>query len=751
MHRWLPGLGTWEPPDLSLIGSAGLLFLVGAFSRLKTRPDPGMGVLATRLLLLLILAAGTYLRIHPLHDPNPLWSEDYGLSLLDGRAALDFSDQRFLIHYYGSRAPFIPYLTTLGYALFPGLSSIVLQKLLWAAVDALAVWVHYLLGREVGGRRVGLILAAGLALSKPVLVNCVSAQVLVSTPLALGTVLLFTFRFLKKPDAVHALYWAASLAFAATCYSTVRAYLGWIPVAVVLLLTREAGCRLFGAGVVAVWTYAFVQTSLYRPGGGGFLTPLNLLVSVLAAALLVLGLLGLKSRERCPRETGSLTLGLLAAGLLMSPLLLHPEWNSHSHGASVFNLQHPFTPAGGHTVEFWLGKLRTDLAALFHRFPDRWDMGLPDEAFFGIHSVPLVAAGLAWAFTRRGLVAFLLLGSAFAGLAPHVLSYDSHTGRLMGVVTPLLLLGALAWEDLLRALQSRGRAWGRLGVALLFLWAGTSFWVLQYRFLRELPRHPNREAFVFNSIRGDLVRYRTYLLPHENLPPLWILDPMVDVSGDLFLCRLEGNDVPEGPDGHVPDVVVFFHGTDRRAKRRMTREYPKGELREIRREDHPADEPPNLYRFQIPGDSLGRSRRALFRRLRVEAGSWSRRFFSRRFGLGYGVVLAEEWVTEPLQGAPGEMGDHVAVTKGAFRAPVAGTYRFRAEGNNYAVLRIAGKKALDYRPGEDGFGDATGSVRLAAGEHPAELRTLFRAGPEVPRIHVVFPGEKRERLFGSLE
>jgi hypothetical protein len=246
MTHWLPKPFPFHADSALPYAAGGFFLLLFAFRWIREEPIGPEHPRWTLGILGLILAAGAFLRIYPPNGIDPLWSEDYAIMLNEGRTAADISEARPLIFEYCSHQPLMPYLLALGYALIPKISALLLMKIVWALVDGAAIWVHYLLGREVAGRRVGLILAAAFAFSKPGIANCVCHQQIVTTPLALGLSLLFTLRFLRKPDKTHALYWAVAVAFGAYCYTGIHPYLWFSPVAaMVYLLLRPltAGAR----------------------------------------------------------------------------------------------------------------------------------------------------------------------------------------------------------------------------------------------------------------------------------------------------------------------------------------------------------------------------------------------------------------------------------------------------------------------------------------------------------------------------
>lgn len=108
------------------------------------------------------------------------------------------------------------YILILGFWSWLGMSGVTIQMLLSALfIGAPLVFVTGLAGREIGGRRLGVIAAASVAIYPNV---WVWSGTLLSEPLAmlgLATVVLFSYRFWHSPSFAGAAAMGASLTFAA--------------------------------------------------------------------------------------------------------------------------------------------------------------------------------------------------------------------------------------------------------------------------------------------------------------------------------------------------------------------------------------------------------------------------------------------------------------------------------------------------------------------------------------------------------
>ncbi len=761
---------TFHPSSPGADVLLGFTLLLGGFA--WGRPDPrrpGLGWFSSKLWLGLILAGAAWIRLSHYNDPPAFYWMDYAMNMIEGRSALDFPNERYFIFPTGSRQPFYQYLVVLAYHLFPDSPAYVLQNFLWAFIDLAAVWTHYLLGKEVGGRRAGLILAAILAFSKPMLVNSMTGQSPVTTPLSIGLILLFTFRFIRKMDAKHALQWGAAVAFGAYCYTTVRMYLWIAPMALVAVAfwkSRVSPDRkrlgFLGLGLALVWTYLYFRTNqfikpisqtLSLPGG-------NLLPVLCLLALAFLALQAWKKSFSDPgaRALSTTVLGLVAAAALAAPIATHPLFSEWSYRWSIFWPHHELLPPEGLTPGFILNQFKSALDALYLGMWDRKDMGLPGETFFELQSVVLVVVGLAFALARISWQTTFLLACAAVSTVPHAFSFMSHTGRLMGVVSPLCLLAALGVEYVLRSLRSLrgGWLWTALAVAGLTLFSVWTLKDMEYRFYDLLPRNAGNNVTIFNQLRKDADKYRVYLIQEGTLAAFYDLTPLVDNCCDLYAMGFPKGSapVPVFAGGKTPDVAVYACNDYPEIRARIREEFPNVRFENLRSCYELPGSSAFMYRAYIPGGDIQTLRQKnnprMFYKVDVPERAWRRRFYFHHYGLGKGVIRSEDWVADPR--APLPDSDPLAPVEitGTLRLPKDGKYTFSVESWNYAVLELGKKRVLDQRGQLPDPSRKTRVTRLRAGEYPVRFRVYMYAGLEIPSVTVRFPGETVERPLGSL-
>jgi len=743
-------------------GAAGFILLLGAWGWMRFDPAPNRESWPWmyRLGLLAILVAAAYLRLKTWRDPDFRYWFDYSLSMQEARTAVDFRTERYLIWPFGSRQPVYLYLAAMGYALFPKISSLVLLKGLWALWDLASIWVHYLLGKEVGGRRAGILLAAAMAFSKPMMQICMTAEPPISTTLCIGLMLLFTVRFWKKPDLRHALQWGIAVGFGAYGYNTVRPFLWWIPILVVLFTIYRTRASqswkiwAFGLGSLLAWSWFFVKFN-------GFL-PKALAVSFLAGPVVswifVLSLVALGVRIHRDGKGGDSNtwvapmLGLAIAALLVAPMVTHPLYAGYIDTYSASNAKHPFYPTGGMTLDYLLGRVLKAYQELFISFSDRGDMAITNEAFFSLQSVPWVFAGFAYALSKPRRINLLLLLTFGIGLIPHLMSLLSHSGRLLGILAPLFLLGALATDLFLRNLK-RGGVAHILGILALASYFGWSVRILDYRTYTVMRDNPSCEYTVFTSLRNEKPGTRIYVWDDGNWCSLYALSGMVD-NREVFRLSDDGEEVPAPAGQPSPDIAIYFNGTRPEILGRLRREFPLGGSQEIFMANQPPGQKlPAVDCYRIPGSEIkeysGHGPKPLFVLTVPPPNSWRVLHYGFRNGLGYGTLDKEEWV----QGALGPMVkvqpmQSVRAT-GNFEVPRTGIYRFSVNTGNYAVLDVDGKRVLDVRPTYPAVLDQVREIKLGQGRHDVLLRSFLQRGLALPPILVRFPGEKDDHPLGT--
>ena len=210
----------------------------------------------------ILLAA--YLRLFDIYRTGSSVWDDHYIHTSDIRAVIDFQWRPFLFP-SGQREPLFPYFTALLWLFSPATPGLGIMQISNTLIDLTALWLFYLLGKEIVGRRLGLIFMGIGSISK-IMIETTKDQVGVDTCVVGGAVaLLFTLRFLKKTDMKHAIEWGVALGFGAYTYVPMRP---WMPVLLGLVWLwifsdkKEKHFEFYriilGPGLLLVWAFLFV-------------------------------------------------------------------------------------------------------------------------------------------------------------------------------------------------------------------------------------------------------------------------------------------------------------------------------------------------------------------------------------------------------------------------------------------------------------------------------------------------------------
>lgn len=754
---WVPSFHALQPWPSSMAGLCLVGLAYGGF-RERSGKISELSAWVTGAWLILILGVAAWMRLKNCWDPWPGYGFDSAVSMIVSHTALDFADERFLIFPYSAQPPFYEYLIALGFWFFPHVSSIAMQKIIWALIDLAAVGFHYLLGRELGGRRTGLLLAAAIVLSKPMLVLCMSTMNPVTVPLTMGVFMYFTVRYFRTPDLKNAILWGAAVAFGAYTIAYLRPFLWGCPVAVMAFtLWRYRSCRdrwywIAGLGVTLLWTYLFFFLNDFIPKS------LKVDPWVIKATLVLFALVVYKVKREAGRSTPHQALfttlsGVFVAGLLLYPIVTHPLFSGYPASYSIFNSEHPeYQKITPHLL---LERFKFVFDALFTDSPDDGSFNFAGEAFFSLTSIPWVLVGLAWWFVRPGWKGTFVLFCFGLAAVPHYMSQHSHGGRLGGMMTPLLLLGAIGVDLFWRELESLkgARLWSLLFLLLLGAYSWWAVGTLNYRFDVIWPQQTNSKVAIFKEVRLDAPSHRLYLWDDDAWMSFFTMSAMVDEGYDVYVIDPKGAEVPVVAGKKPQDVVVYLNGANEKILKKMMKNFPSAKRKDVFLPSQSSKDLPLLVKLYIDGNDLRWGQpfgKLFFQRVKVDENSWRCRSYKFRNGLSRAVIRREDWLTGALGPLPNPAPVETVQADGVIHVPQDGKYDFSVAGGNFAVMTVDGERVLNYRPrfGKPSKGEA-GTIRLKAGEHRVVLWTYLQMGLNLPEIKVRFPGGTEDHLLGT--
>lgn len=706
---------------------------------------------AARIGFWVFMAIGAYMRLeNPTKPVGCFWDDNY-IHTSDIRNILDYNEHPLLFP-SGWREPLFPYLTAFLWLFSSKTSGVIMVLLSNTVMDLALLWACYLLGKEIGGRRMGLILLAMAAVSKPLIEYCKLGYATNTTPLACAFVLLFFLRFMKKPNWLHFMEWGAALGFGAVCYVPFRV---WTPVllgAGWLWVFSDAKERRFGLyrvvlgpGLLGAWAFLF----LYKNSLLSETNPLlNLLTSPVVLILVALSfgfsyfkLFTLEKKKGFSKLFGWATAAFTTA-LLMTPFYLNPHYSSHTADISIFSKI--YTPDPKMIwPKFW-NNVWFSQTLSFGRENDVAHLPALGDSFFDFY-VPLFALlGLSYFVARPSWFKAFLTGLYVVGLVPLILSNGPHSARLEGTVAPLLLVGAWGVNRLwLTTLQVRpSKIMNSVFALLLLLFFAWEFdrntWLIHDWVDQKIAG-----VLVDDQARQELPNHRVYLFEHN--PGFYTCATDIMADGKDEFQATDSNSIDLVPEEKGKDLALLIYGEDKTTQQKIEQEFPG--IQWLKRSNHwqTSTENPCLWYVEIPFDRIPVGDTGLFHVRRVSPWSWRRRCYGR-YGLGRGLILYEDKVTHWNDNLPPHQfidWNNSMRVEGDWNVKTPGNYAFTVHTANVLWFFLDGKKVLEVKPRE-GLVQRTYKTSLSIGAHHVELVTAFTWEHQVPQVAVSVPGSGSE-------
>ena len=690
----------------------------------------GLGVIVLAALWVRLLNGG---------QPWATYWMDVASEIMDARNTAELGQHPLILN-LGTREPFYNYFMAGLWLLFPGEPGPWIQRLGCCLFDLTTIWLVYLAGRELSGRRLGLIAAALTALARPLVIQSTLGMRIDTEPLAVAALILATLRVFRKPKASRFLGWGLAVALVGFTYTGARP---WEPYAVLAVL---AWCLARREERAALGSWAWASVALL-----GAAWPLFFILQnghgtlssgwgpwILVPAVPVVGIFWAQSRKTgdCPRTAGW-AWATLGAAWILYPLMTHPLYASRFEGLD------PFHSNTGPAVMLIIQKLRAAFQLILSGGFDRPDMTVNWGPFFSPVETGICALGVLGAFAPkdRGLHLWLLGGWAM-GLAPFVLSADPHSGKLIGLVVPALLLGASALDRLLSLLPDldsrRAALAGLLAVWVLMAPVQAKNLLVDYQKLYYTDR---QVADACRSASRDAVVYLGW--QWEDLSFFYWTTQSVLNEGVGVRRLLDSNRLELPPGQPVPEIKILFgENSILPIQARIRRDFPNATWTEV---PLPADLSPTfrpthgrayLWQVEIPPGQLGQDPGRLVYLHRPNSTAWRRTFFNDVYGWGEGVVFYEDYVASPWDDLPMEMGGRMGVARGAFTVEQPGTYRLTLQTPNPTWAKLDGQTLFKVLPHAGGANLLRAERNLSAGTHPVEIRSWLRYATSLSEIRM---------------
>jgi hypothetical protein len=757
----LPNYGQLLPGDHSsghfpLDGFPTLWILVGGFTALVAlwRMVPAteengedISPWTARICFWVFMALGAFLRLnHPEQPVNQFWEDHYDV-INDMRGILDFHE-RPLLFSFGWREPLFPYLGAFLWLLLPHATGIFIDRLASSLVDLAALWVYYLLGKEIGGRRMGIVLLAMGALSKQMIMVNKYGYGCDTTILSCALASLFFLRLLKKPDMAHFLQWGAALGFGAFTYVPFRV---WTPVMLagvwlwVFSDPRERAWNpsrvILGWGLPAVWAFLFLYKNALLPADNKIIQFLVGAPSLaLVAFLLAAGYGTLYLRERKAGFSGLFgwASGAFVAALLTAPFYLHPHYSDHvSSIYSIFKHNLENTASTGTLSRVFHHFLQAHIW-MFGREGDIGPIPSLGDSLFDFYVPACGLLGLAYFIARPSWLKAFILCLYLVGFLPYVITPDNNSFRLMAVVVPLSLTAAWGLSRLWLALYQAGagRA-GRLAfTAFLVFFCGCE-WAQNTRLLDIWLSQKRPDSLIGDEADKEWPAHRIYLRQYQESFYNRCQDMLAE-GKEVFKMN-DSNPIDLLPGEKGKDLAVLVSGADLETQKRLKKEFPSASWSERRLFSQSPAEAPFLKCLEVPFDRVEEGKGGFFQVRRLSPWTWRRRCYGH-YGLGRGLILYEDrvahWNDSPPAGLM-EWSNSMRL-EGRWGLAAAGEYELSVHTSNIFRFFIDGRKILGVEANEEA-GDKTAKLFLTAGEHRIEVLTAFISEHHVPAVLVKGP------------
>ncbi len=723
--------------DLLFLGA--IVFGAGYWMLPPSRKDQDLSRWVAYPLLAVVFGVGAYLRFYRLGESTGYYWDDPAYNIIDPRSVVDLH-QFYILFPIGSREPLFPYVLSFVYWLFPAWKGLVVQRVGANIFNLAAIWIFYLLGREVSGKRtVGVIMAALVAVSKPALLQNVCGMGGLTLIFGVGLFLLFQFRVFRKPNLAHFLEWGGALAIGLYTYNAARA---WTPFLAFILLGwifwKYRGERLFWPVRAILFFFALLFVPSYLDKMLGVLNnnPItklwapNFTVWFFWQAFFLTALIyGYRSAKGKSRVLCSWALGLLLTGILIYPLTTLPD---AIHRISSISLL-PKSAGEIFSMKFFnlmIEQLSKTIQAVFVWGEDRADMNVVGDPFLDYHAAVLVVLGLAAMVARPTWQGLFLFICAWVGVIPRILTADPQSAKTLGALPSLLYFAALALSRWLEAAWST--SWKKRWMGILLILGLLAFWGWEGRstFTRVYDKWwavETDDVRLAKYSSQDIPANRVYLVGVKGFGFMSSATQGVLQEGrDLYLFRETlDNLVDVSPNEPQKDVVVYVSPRAPEFVDRLKKEFPKADWSSYwQYYQTPGEGQPFAYRVHIPASQIPTAPGKSFRLEVVPNPSWLRRTYVTNYGLCRGMIQLENR-SPTLNPMPVEAGAHCNSAEGIWEAPADGDYTFSIYTPDLLQLWIDGKMVIDFKA-DRGAEKFSKTVHFLKGPHQVRFLAYLK-------------------------
>ncbi len=666
-------------------------------------------------LLVVIVIVGTVLRF--IRAGQAFWAYwgDPAMNVEYMIHACDF--HWFPVIYPGSASePLYTWVGGVVSLIFPTWKALFVQRFTGNLFNIPVIWLCYRLGREVSGKRtVGVVLAALVAASKPLILLDLSGMGPLSSPLAIALYLWFQFRLFKKPNLSHFLQWGAILAFGLYTYNATRP---WPPFLIVItlgwILWKEKQDKVEVWWPVKSLTLLFsfcyllfyVDNMLSVLHGNpiaqfwGYSVPLWVFIQI----IFLIGLIyGYRVSGDAGKRLCGWAMGVMVAGVLSHPLALHTESAMRIHNQSLLpeNLSGWFSMA---FINKMIHQNREVFYAWFVAVNDRSDMNVMGDALFDYHADVLVVLGVIYAAVRLSWKKSFLFVCAIVGSVPYLLTTIVYSAKLLCSVIPLLLLAALFLGRVIEAFLQKPANKNWIGAFIILLLLSYWTWEIKGTYERVYDTWwtavTNDDVRVGQEALKVLPNNRVYLTPQTTVRDSSFFDWEVMVvlldRNPAYTLVFPSNIISVGPSEKRKDVTVVVSPLSKPIVDRLKKEFPKATWTpgwQFYQQSH--NEVPFLYTVTILASDIPEKPGKMFQFHVVADSFWRRYVYFYRLSLREGAIEYEDAspiLNSPLANATGQP----VAADGEWVAPADGNYTFSIYTGDYTRIQVDNQVVIDF-------------------------------------------------------
>jgi hypothetical protein len=570
-----------------------------------------------------------FLCFYHMDKPIGAYSFDLGVILEIVRRMKDFwnfSDV-FISKSYGI-LPVWPYTAFFFWNLFPADTGLEIQRLTCTFYELGTVWAMYLCGKEIAGRRVGLLAAILASISEPLITKAVSGYPCTSMVFGVTLVIWAQIRLLRKNSIVDFLLWAASIGFFSITTSLSLVLIPFFIFSCLALLWWKNRTKIsLVSAPYSVWIsliaylFYFLCCLNFISNGDRFVSQVkhfSLLIFLIVVA--IIGFLYMRLVSRKIEDLWFKWLCGAWAAVVLSFFTFTDDytlgrikWHTIVPGASYIS--------SSNLSEAFFKRFPETIKGLFWIFKDiREDMMVPNHSIFSYPETIFIALGLVFYCAKPDAKRSFLLATAVLAIVPEFSMKESHSAELINCVIPLLLMGAMGLDELLGYVLREVKSQFFKGI-IYFLLLIFLAWAAQGLFSSVYPQWAEKRVWTTlpqeNALQ-DIAQGRRVYLTKE------IFDYSMEYyEGSSVYLLHEFNPIYLDGNEKTPDVVVYFIEEGDYVKK-LKEHFPDLKFEGLFSPLRPGE--PSACRCEIPAKIISSKNQKLFSIIRTSNPVWKRTY-----------------------------------------------------------------------------------------------------------------------------